>query len=335
MDNIITVNNVYKKFKTYETSGGILKSLFSRKKLIKTALDDVSFTVKSGEIIALLGRNGSGKSTLIKMMVGILHPDSGSIRVLSLDPYKDRIKLVQQIGVVVGSTHPQLYWDLPPIDTFEYVKGMYGISDNDFEKRLEYFMNMLSLKDVYKRQTRQLSLGERMKCEFVAANLHAPKIVFMDEPTVGVDLPSRMAIAKSVMLMRKQFGTTFIITTHVVDDITNSDRIIMLDHGKLIFNGSQDKLRKMFKKRVMLELYLSNSANRNIYTKHGKVIVSRDNFIKLEINPKVVKEEWFMRMLSSKGVIDYRLTEPNLSFLLNEIYSSIDKKLKKRGAKDV
>ncbi len=308
--------------------------LFGRKKKIKTALGGVSFSVKKGEILAMLGRNGSGKSTLIKMMAGILRADGGSLTVLGLDPYKDRIRLAQQIGVVFGSTHPQLFWDLPPMDTFNYIKGMYGIPQSTFDRRLKYFIKMLSLEGVYTRQTRQLSLGERMKCEFVCSNLHAPTLVLMDEPTVGVDLPSRMAIAEAVVKLRNEMKTTFVITTHVVDDVANVDRIVMLDHGKLVFDGPQEKMRALFKKSVIVELYFNGKGHLGKYSKHGNVVMSREDYLKLEMEPDRVKQRWFIDMLNDEAVVDYRINEPSLGFMLNQMYKHIDKKGSHRGAEN-
>ena len=334
MQEIIRINGVVKRFKTYESGEGAFGALLGRKKKTKISLDGVSFKVDKGEIVALLGRNGSGKSTLIKLLAGILHPDAGSISVLGIDPFKGRVRLARQIGVVFGSTHPQLFWDLPPIDTFNYIKGMYDIPEGEFRKRLDYMVDLLSLKEVYKRQTRQLSLGERMKCEFVCGNLHSPKLVLMDEPTVGVDLPSRIAISDAVLSLRKEMGTTFIITTHVVDDIANVDRIVLLDHGKLVFDGSQEKLRKLFKQTVIIELHFSGKSDSTKYAKSGKVIMDRGDYMKIEMSPEMIKQKWFLQILNDDNVLDYRINEPGLSILLNRLYGIIDKTGEGDGALD-
>ncbi len=326
MAEVIRLDAIVKRFKTYESETGAAGALFGRKKKIKTAVNGVSFGVEKGEIIALLGRNGSGKSTVIKLLTGVLHPDSGKISVLGMDPWRDRIRLARRIGIVFGSTHPQLFWNLPPIDTFNYVRDMYGIPEAEFKERLDGLVETLTLKDVYKRQTRQLSLGERMKCEFVAANLHAPEVVFMDEPTIGVDLPSRMAIAEAVQSLRRERGITFLITTHVVDDVTGVDRIILLDHGKLVFDGTQERMRSQFRKSVILELYLKLGADRSAYAKLGRVMTSNDGYIKIGVKPSVVRQSWFVRMLSDRNIRDFRLSEPGLSSMLNQMYHRIDKR---------
>ena len=330
MENIIEVKDVKKRFKTYESGSGAF-GFFRRKNSWKNALNGVSFEVKKEEIVALLGRNGSGKSTLIKIISGILYPDSGTVRIFGLNPWKERIKVVKDIGVVFGSTHPQLFWDLPPIDTFKYIRDLYEINDKDYNKRLDELVKMLDLKEVYKRQTRQLSLGERMKCEIVAAILQMPKLVIMDEPTVGVDLPSRISITKAMLNLRKKFGITFVITTHVVDDIINSDRIIILDHGIKLFDGTQEQLKNKFDKIAILELYFTENmpALKKNYLKLGKVIESKEGYIKIEIKPDTIKSSAFMKIFNDKSIRDYRLSEPGLSSILEMTYKGIDKKSKK------
>ena len=330
MENIIEVKDVKKKFKTYESGSGTFE-FFHRKTFWKNALNSVSFEVKKGEIVALLGRNGSGKSTIIKLLSGILHPDSGSVRIFGLDPWEERINVVKDIGVVFGSTHPQLFWNLPPIDTFKYIKELYEINDKNYNKRLKELIKMLNLEEVYKRQTRQLSLGERMKCEIVAAILHMPKLVIMDEPTVGVDLPSRISITKAILNLRNKLGMTFVMTTHVVDDITKADRIIILDHGIKLFDGTQEQLKDKYEKIAILDLYFTKNFNvlKKKYSKLGKVIESKNEHIKIEVKPDTIKSSAFMEIFNDKFVEDYRLSEPRLSSILEMAYKEIDKNSKK------
>ncbi len=323
---IIAVDKAVKSFRTYENKKGFMSSL-RRKSYMKKALKGVSFSISESEIVALLGRNGSGKSTMIKLMSGILYPDSGSISVLGMDPWKERTDLAWNIGVIFGSTHPQLFWDLPPIDTFIYVKEIYNISDEDYNSRLSYLKKILDIEKVYKRQTRQLSLGERMKCEFTASMLHMPKVVFMDEPTVGVDLPSRMAISRAVLDLREKFGTTFVLTTHVVDDVAIADRIILLDHGRKLFDGSQETLKKRFGKYAILELYFNPESKPDIskYEILGKVFSKKDGYIGLKVKPEITKEKSFTAIFDDKDILDYRLSEPGLSSILESTYKRIDK----------
>lgn len=324
-NNMVDARDVVKSFRTYENGKGFLGSL-RRKSFMKKALKGVSLNVKESEIVALLGRNGSGKSTMIKLMSGILYPDSGSIKVQGMDPWKERTMLARNIGVIFGSTHPQLFWDLPPLDTFIYVRELYDITPRDYDSRLAYLKRILGIGKVYKRQTRQLSLGERMKCEFVASILHMPKIVFMDEPTVGVDLPSRIAIGRAVLDLRKKFGITFVLTTHVVDDITIADRIILLDKGRKLFDGKQEELKKRFGKYAILELYFKPVAKVD-YAKYealGKVFSKKDGYIGLKVDPNITKSNAFARIFRDESITDYRLSEPGLSSILESTYKRID-----------
>jgi ABC-2 type transport system ATP-binding protein len=322
---IISANKVKKTFTAYRMDGKkALSFIFNRNDIKKRALKGVSFEIKAGELVALLGKNGSGKSTMLKILTGILKPDEGTVNVLGFNPSKDREKLDFNIGVVLGSTHPQLYWDLPPLDAFLLMRDIYGIPDDVFQKRLKYFIKLLDLKDVYKRQTRQLSLGERMKCELVAANLHAPKIVFLDEPTIGVDLPSRNAIKEAIKKLRAENGTTFIITTHVVEDITEVDRIIVFDKGVKLFDGVQANLRKSFGKELRVTLYSTDAGSLNV-RKFGKVTERGENFVKMKIKPAVLRQQTFMQLLGNKKVVDFRISEQSLSDILSSLYKSFGK----------
>ncbi len=306
MEKIIEINELRKRFKTHEhVDKGTWLAKLMRKSYYKKALDGLSFSVDQGDIVALLGRNGSGKSTLIKTMTGILHPDSGTVRVFGLDPWENRIRIASQIGVVLGA-HGQLYWNLPAMDTFNFMKSIYHIPERDFRKRLNSLVDMLDLKNVYMRPVRTMSLGEQMKCNFVASVLHMPKIVFLDEPTIGVDLPSKTALRAMILTMRKEYQTTFIITTHLVEDITMAEKVILINKGKLIFNGSRNSLEHVFGDKRMIDLELRDQ-DKTLFRNYGKVIEHNDNFVKLEVNKDVLKSKQFIDLLAGDNVIDYKV----------------------------
>ena len=325
MEKIIEINELRKRFKTHEhVDKGTWLAKLMRKSYYKKALDGLSFSVDQGDIVALLGRNGSGKSTLIKTMTGILHPDSGTVRVFGLDPWENRIRIASQIGVVLGA-HGQLYWNLPAMDTFNFMKSIYHIPERDFRKRLNNLVDMLDLKKVYMRPVRTMSLGEQMKCNFVASVLHMPKIVFLDEPTIGVDLPSKTALRAMILTMRKEYQTTFIITTHLVEDITMAEKVILINKGKLIFNGSRNSLEHVFGDKRMIDLELRNQ-DKTVFRNYGKVIEHNDNFVKLEVNKNVLKSKRFIGLLAGDNVIDYKVYEPGLNFVLSKLYKKTDRK---------
>ncbi len=327
MDNnecIIRVDNIKKSFTSYVSHGKGVFSFFRRKKNITKALDDVSFKIKKGEIIALLGRNGSGKSTMLKILTGVLYLDSGSVTVLGMNPSKERAALATQIGVMFGSQHLQLSWNLPPIDTFIFMKEIYGIPDKLFKKRLNYFLKILNLHNVYKKPTRQLSLGERMKCELVASSLHSPKVLFLDEPTVGVDLPSRNAIKETIKKMRDEYGMTVVITTHVVEDISEVDRIIVFDKGRKLFDGTQSTLRSKFGRHINVTINTFNTeAVLPKLKRYGKITSKGESHIRMKITPKTFNDKTLMKLLMSSQVVDFRISDQSLSDLLGALYNAI------------
>ncbi len=323
-DYAIEVENVSKWFKAHEVkrSGSFVTRLM-RKTYLKRALSDVSFTVKAGEIVALLGRNGSGKSTLIKILSGILHADSGKVRALGFEPWTQRIQLAQQLGVVLGA-HGQLFWNLPAVDAFEYMKGIYGIGQKEYDRRLKYFLKILDLEHVYNRQVRTMSLGEQMKCNFVASVLHNPKIVFLDEPTIGVDLPSKIALRKTVGELQARYKTTFILTTHIVEDIGIAQRVILLSRGKVVFDDTRPKLEAMFGDKRHVELHLTEPAKIN-FGAYGRVIGREGTMVRLEVSKGALKSKKFLSLLNRKDVLDYRVAEPGLNFILNKFYAKLDR----------
>jgi len=323
MEKVIEVSNLSKHFKTYErASSGFLAS-FRRRYYTKTALSRVSFSIERGQIVALLGRNGSGKSTLIKILTGILYPDSGRVNVLGFDPWRERLKLAWKIGVVLGA-HGQLYWNLPAYDTFEYMRRIYKVPKKEFDERLEYFIDALDLKNVYKRPVRTMSLGEQKKCNFVASMLHIPEVVLLDEPTIGIDIMSKAALKKTILEMREKYKTTFILTTHIVEDISTADRVIMLHKSKLVFDGTKEKLENMFGNKRIVEIKFIPDAE--LKFDFGKIIYAGEGVVKLEVDASILKNKRFIKTLSNENIIDYSVSVMNLSELLTKMYTKLEKR---------
>jgi ABC-2 type transport system ATP-binding protein len=324
MKNIIEIRNVKKSFETYETPSTGLFASFRRKKVIKKALKGVSFSVKKGTITALLGKNGSGKSTLIKLLSGIMYPDSGSIRVMGLNPWAERMELAKRIGVVMGA-HGQLYWNLPALDTFNLMRIVYKIPRKEFQERLDYLVKILELEDVYKRQVRTLSLGEQMKCNFVASVLHMPELIILDEPTIGVDLPSKQALRTAIESIKER-GTTFLLTTHIVEDLSMAEDIFVLDRGELIYGGTRRKLEKYFGDKRIVEIEFEDPEDLKAYSKYGRVIKLESNYIKLEVDHSVLTNRKFVRLLSDENINDYCISERDLGPILMKLYASRGKR---------
>lgn len=236
----IKAENLVKSYTTYKRGSGFketVKSFFRREKVLINAVDGISFEIEQGTVCGILGPNGAGKSTTIKMLCGALFPTSGNIDVMGYSPARDRMKYVRKIGAVFGQ-RSQLIWDIPPVDSFAMNKAIYGISDEDYKKRLDEMTELFDVGEVIHKPTRVLSLGERMKCEFIMAMLHSPEIVFLDEPTIGLDVIAKNKIREVVGEMNRK-GTTFILTTHDLEDVEQlADNVIIINHGKKVFDDT-------------------------------------------------------------------------------------------------
>lgn len=265
--NIITVKGLKKTFKVRQRDkSGLLssfKSLFSADTILIDAIKDINLMVREGEIRGLIGPNGAGKSTTIKILSGILFPSEGSVDVLGYTPWTQREELVRRIGVVLGQKS-QLWWDLPPIDAFALNKKMYDIPDQLYNDNLDYFTDVLRIKEVIKKPVRQLSLGERMKCEFAAAMLHHPPLVFLDEPTIGLDMISKDAIRTFIKDVNKNKGITFIVTTHDMGDIEDlCENVSIINKGTIVYDDSIDKLHTFFADKKVIELKFFREVTRD------------------------------------------------------------------------
>lgn len=238
---MITMEHVCKSYKIAKRNAGFgeaCKALFHREYEVIHALDDVSFNIGSGEMVGYIGPNGAGKSSTIKILSGILTPDSGTVLVDGKIPYKNRIEYVREIGVVFGQ-RSQLWWDVPVIDSFELLKDIYSIPKPKYKQNLEELAEMLNLSELLRSPARQLSLGQRMRCEIAASLLHSPKILFLDEPTIGLDAVSKLAVRDFILKQNRIHETTVILTTHDMQDIEAlAGRIILIGKGKILMDGT-------------------------------------------------------------------------------------------------
>lgn len=246
---MIELNNLTKVFKKAIRGDGIkemFKTLFSRKYITTTAVDNVSLQIPDGQIVGYIGSNGAGKSTTIKMMCGILSPTSGEVLIDGLNPSKKRRQVAAKIGVVFGQK-TQLWWDIALVETFKVLKEIYQISDKDYEERMAFLKKTLELDSFINQPVRTLSLGQRMRGDLAAAWLHNPKILFLDEPTIGLDVLVKEKIRNAIKAMNKKYNTTVILTTHDMEDVANlCDRIILIEKGKIIYDGPIKNLKNEF-----------------------------------------------------------------------------------------
>lgn len=244
---MIEFQKVCKTYRVAKRQAGFrnaVKSLFSREYETVQALDNVSFRIADGEIIGYIGPNGAGKSTTVKVMCGILTPDSGNCLVNGKIPWKERASHVKDIGVVFGQ-RSQLWWDVPVIDSFELLRDMYKMEERRYRRNLEELARLLELSELLKTPARNLSLGQRMRCEIAASLLHEPKVLFLDEPTIGLDAVSKIAVRQFVKKIKEEKHTTVVLTTHDMMDIEAlADRVLLIGHGRILLDGTLEELKR-------------------------------------------------------------------------------------------
>ena len=245
---MITMEHVCKSYKVAKRNAGLkeaCKSLFRRETEEIQALADISFQINDGEMVGYIGPNGAGKSSTIKILSGILTPDSGSCMVDGRIPWKNRMEHVRQIGVVFGQ-RSQLWWDIPVIDSFDLLKDIYSISTPNYRNNLEELTELLQLQELLRTPARQLSLGQRMRCEIAASLLHSPKLLFSDEPTIGLDAVSKLAVRDFIRKLNQEHKTTVILTTHDMQDIEAiADRVILIGKGKILLDGTLEHMKQL------------------------------------------------------------------------------------------
>jgi ABC-2 type transport system ATP-binding protein len=256
---IINVENLKKEYKISVKKEGLMGaflSLFNPKFVIKEAVKEVSFNIEKGEMVGYIGANGAGKSTTIKMLTGILTPTSGKLLVNGLVPTKDRIKNNMKIGAVFGQ-RTQLWWDIPVIESYKLIQKIYEIPMETYQENLEYFSQTLGLDELLHIPVRQLSLGQKMRCEIAAVFLHNPEIVYLDEPTIGLDFMVKEKIRKFIKQLNKDRNTTVILTTHDLQDIEEiCSRIIIIDNGSIMFDGDLEEIKKEFSKYSLAQIHV-------------------------------------------------------------------------------
>ena len=322
--SFIEVKNISKDFKVNKRSAGIpgmIANMFAPKFEIKKAVNDLSFTIEKGEMVGFIGPNGAGKSSTIKMLSGILCPDSGSISVAGYIPYKQRKAYVGNIGVVFGQKS-QLQWDLPVIDSFELLRAIYRIPEEKYKRNLERFTEMLDMKGFINQPVRQLSLGQRMRSDIVASLLHSPEIVFFDEPTIGVDIIGKETIRSFIKELNEQDKVTMIFTTHDMQDIEQTcKRIIIIDKGSLMYDGSLQEIRSRYgtTRRLIAEF---NEETAVAPIKNVVIEDLKDRKVSFTFDNNVVDVNKLMHeVLEKYSVHDVTVAEPEIESIIQKMYN--------------
>ena len=316
----VDLRKVFRSIKREPGLRGALGALFTREYEEKAAVEGVSFSLEPGEVVGYIGPNGAGKSTTIKMLTGILVPTSGTVRVAGLVPYEQREANAENIGVVFGQ-RSQLYWDLPLRESFELLRSIYDISRDRYRENLAEFYRLLDLERFMGTPVRQLSLGERMRGDFAAAMLHDPKLVFLDEPTIGLDVIAKESIREFVARVNRERGTTVILTTHDLADVERlCPRIILIDEGKVIYDGALERLREEYGTHRTLVVTLFESYPE--FAVDGAVVESREaNVVRLRFDRRKLSAETLVRrVLDRYAISDIAIVEPDIESIVRRLY---------------
>jgi len=321
---VITISQLAKHYQVPEREGGLkaaVTSLFNRKYKTVKAVDGISFNIEPGEVVGFLGPNGAGKTTTLKMLSGLLHPTSGHVRVLGFEPRHRPHDYLRQITLVMGNRN-QLTWDLPALDSFDLQRAVYGIPVDQFKRTRDEFIELLDLKELVKQPVRNLSLGERMKMEIVAALLHQPKVLFLDEPTLGLDVTMQRRIRTFVAEYNKRYNATVLLTSHYMADVEAlCKRVIVIHHGRILFDGDLSTLVSQFSSYKTLSLTLQNPDID--LSKYGEVVSTEDGRVTLRV-PKSQTSQITARLLSDFQVEDLTVEDAPVDDVIDQVFSQKD-----------
>ena len=301
----IEVDKLVKEYRVHERPAGAwasVRSLFRRQYRTMRAVDDLSFAIGAGERVGFLGPNGAGKTTTLKVLSGLLHPTSGTVRVDGFDPKRRDFDFLRRITLVMGQKQ-QLLWDLPPVDTFAMNRAIYDLPKREYDETLAELTRLLELGSLVQRPTRQLSLGERMKCELVAALLHRPRVLFLDEPTIGLDVSMQATLRRFVRDYNERFGATVLLTSHYMDDVAAlCPRVVVIDKGHLTYDGALGELVRKVRpqKRVVVRLSDGKQETHDVPA--------------AELQPTIAR-------LLARGVADLTVEDPPLEDVMRDLFS--------------
>lgn len=321
-DDHIQVESLTKHYKVPVREGGFsesVKSLFRRRHRIVEAVRDVTFSISSGEIVGFLGPNGAGKTTTLKMLSGLLHPTSGDASVLGYRPWERDPGYLRQMTLVMGQKN-QLVWDIPAMDTFLMNQAIYNIPTSEFKQTVEEFSTILGLDGLLDKPVRNLSLGERMKCEFVAALLHKPRILFLDEPTLGLDVTMQTRIRQFIQEYNRRYGATVLLTSHYMADIAAlARRVVIIHQGRLMFDGRLDQLAGDIAPFKILHVALSEPVNSIAIDRYGEVVATDEQKFSLRV-PKTQTPAMTSKLLAELPVVDLTVEDPPIEDVIDQVF---------------
>jgi len=319
---VITVDRLSKEYLVYKKDPGVkgsLKSILNRKYESVDAVSEISFEVNKGELIGFIGPNGAGKTTTLKCLSGLLYPTSGKVEVLGFNPYERKYKFLNQIGLIMGQKN-QLWWDLPAIDTFNLHKEIYQIPESEFKKTLSDLLSLLDAEENYKVPVRKLSLGQRMKMEIIAVLLHNPKILFLDEPTIGLDVIMQQALRDFIKKYNKKYESTILLTSHYMKDVEElCKRVIVINHGKILYDGLLSGLVKKYSTDKLISITFKEKIETSEFKKIGTV--KSYTYPKLQMLVERDRASSVVsKVLSEHDVEDINIEEPEIEEVIRKVF---------------
>lgn len=321
---VISVKNLQKYYRIHEKEPGLkgsVKSFFKREYRNAKAVDDISFAIEQGELIGFIGQNGAGKTTTLKVLSGLLYPTGGEVSVLGYKPWDRKPEFQKQFSLVMGQKN-QLWWDLPAIETFNLNKEIYEVPDAQYKKTLDALVELLDVKDILKVQVRKLSLGQRMKCELIAALLHNPKVLFLDEPTIGLDVVMQKTMRDFIKQYNREFNSTIILTSHYMEDVKElCKRIIIIDHGKIYFDGLlQEVIDKYARNKILTVVFEGNIKEKDL-EEIGEVKEIEGPLAKIVV-PRKETAQRSIKLFQKFKVDDINIEEPPIEAIIREVFSN-------------
>ncbi|MEX0895451.1 MAG: ATP-binding cassette domain-containing protein [Patescibacteria group bacterium] len=319
----IIVRNLTKIFQVYQKKSGLwgsIESLWHREHYPVTAVDHINFDIQRGEVIGFIGQNGAGKTTTLKMLSGLLYPTSGKVSVLGHNPWDRQPEFQKQFALVMGQKN-QLWWDLPPMETFLLNKAIYEIPEAHFHKTLDQLVEMLDVGSVIRVQTRKLSLGQRMKCELIASLLHTPQVLFLDEPTIGLDVVMQKTVRDFIKQYNQEFGATIILTSHYMEDVQElCKRAIVIHQGKKMFDGALNQLIDQYARNKILSLTFDKTIPQKDLKKFG-TLKSHDATAATLLVPRRQATKAASQLLQQYTISDVNIEEPPIEAIIREVFA--------------
>lgn len=321
----IQVKHLQKNFRVYKKEPGImgsLKSMVSRQHFDVKAANDVSFTIETGELIGFIGPNGAGKTTTLKCLSGLIYPSSGEVSVLGYTPFDRKHDFLKKISLVMGQKN-QLWWDLPASESFLLNKEIYEIDDKTFNNTLNELTELLDIADVLNIQVRKLSLGQRMKCELISALLHRPKVLFLDEPTIGLDVVMQQNLRDFVKEYNRKYNATIILTSHYMQDVKElCKRVIIIDHGKILYDGRLDEIVKKFATKKVISFVMTDKISRAELEKLGHIKKYELPYVEIEVSFEKSKQV-ASHILQKLPVEDVNIKEPDIEEIIRTVFQQM------------